>query len=503
MRHGLGVIAAVLAALAAVPARAQEPALQYWPLREISFPVSLEKIKESHPRTAKVRFYVARDRGRFEREAERALDDLDVIDDRNRRGFRYTSPSDGEYAFALQLVYSDGDVNPRDAELSAHHRVVIDTRPPQVRIAASGRFGVEWEVIDDNPKPDGVELQIRWIGEQTFKPYNPRAFNLRDRFTIPGPTLPTSSQPLEVRVVARDRAGLEGVSAIVTLPAGAGAGTGLPRDPLRPAGSGFGHTNDFLTQPEIRYISSRTMTIESKLTRVTRSGVKAAHLWVNDGKSGWRLARSEPQAITSTDRDPTIRIEHAVEKDGLYGFIVIPENGAGGKQDDPRPGDPAQFLIEVDTDEPVVKVKSVKVSPGGAVGPRVEIEWMAQDKNLFEEPILLEYQTGGGPWQPITPGKVRNSGRYVWEVEDPNLWRFHVRATAWDKASNRSEHVYEKEVLVDLEKPAAVIEKVQEVPGGPPAKRDNERPSSGPGSNPLPGGSPPVPTLPGGDPGRE
>jgi hypothetical protein len=211
------------------------------------------------------------------------------------------------------------------------------------------------------------------------------------------------------------------------------------------------------------------------------------------------MVKSQPAQIMATDRDPAVRIPYAVEKDGLYGFIVIPENGAGGKQDDPRPGDPAQFLIEVDTDRPFIKVKGHKVSPGGTVGPRVEIEWEATDKNLWEEPITLEYSTdkAGGRWEPVTSGKLRNSGRYVWEVEDKNLWRVYIRATAIDKATNRSEHVYEKEILIDLEKPAAVIDKVQGSGGGSQSERDSHRPAAeqpnAPTPTPAPGPSAPAP----------
>jgi hypothetical protein len=492
MRHRLGLIAAVLAASAAGPTRAQEPEPQFWPLREINFPVSLEKVRELHPKTAKVGFYVARDRGRFERVAERALADLDVIDAaRDSRGFRYTAPADGEYSFSIQLVYTDGEVNPRDADLTAHRRVVIDTHPPQVRIAAAGTSGVEWDVSDEYAKRDGVELQVRYRGTQQWTTVTPRAFGLRDRYTWEGLS---AQQPIEVRVVARDRTGHEGVSVppFVTLPAGRSA-PGL--DPVRPAsdraGAGFGNPDDFPTRPEISYVSSRNLVIESKLTRITRSGIGKVHLWINDGKSGWKLAKSQTENIAATDGDPTVRIPHTVEKDGLYGFIVIPENKAGGKQDDPRPGDPAQFLIEVDIDKPFVKVKGHKVSPGGTVGPRVEIEWEATDKNLWEEPITLYYSTDKTEWKPITSGRLRNSGRYVWEVEDKNLWRVYVRATVIDKASNRSEHVYEKEILIDLEKPAAVIEKVQGTGGQSQTERDSHRPAVEPTPT-----SPVVPSAP-------
>ncbi len=502
MRHGLGLIVAVLAASAAAPAHAQESEPQFWPRREIDFPVSVEKIQAMTPRPSKVRFYVARDRGPFQRVAERALGDLDAVGaGKDRRGFRYAAPADGDYAFSIQLVYPDGDVNPRDADLTAHRRAVIDTHPPQVRIAASGTSGVEWVVTDENARPDGVELQVRWQGQQSWTTVRPREFGLRDRYDWTSGLNP--KQPLQVRIVARDRAGHEGVSfPLISLPAN-GTSAGLDRDAVRPAsdrtgGSGFGNADDFPNRPEISYVNSRNLTIESKL-RLTRSGVRAVHLWVNEGKAGWRLAKTQPETISATERDPTVRIPYGVEKDGLYGFIVIPENGAGGKQDDPRPGDPAQYLIEVDTDKPFIKVVGHKVTPGGTAGPRVEIEWDAKDKNLWEEPITLEYSTdrAGGKWEPITSGKLRNTGRYVWEVENKDLWRVFIRATAQDKALNKSEYVYEKEVLIDLEKPGATIERVQGSGGPPPTERDSRRaPTPAPTPAPAPASKPVAPSTP-------
>ena len=161
-----------------------------------------------------------------------------------------------------------------------------------------------------------------------------------------------------------------------------------------------------------------------------------------------------------------------------------------------------------------MKVKNIRVGPGGANGPRVEIEWEALDKNLWREPIVLEYSETrtSDSWKAIHSGKLPNTGRYVWEVADKELWKFYVRVSALDMASNRGEHIYEKEVIVDLETPRAVIEKVQgsgdpvensprpaekprqpveTKPTPPPAK---PKPIQGlPSSSPA---APPIPTLP-------
>lgn len=493
------------------------PDVRYWPLRDINFPVPIDKIQAMNPRPAKLRFYAGADRSRFKMVAERAITDLDVIDsDRGRKGFRYSSPADGEYDFALQFVYADGDTQPREESLSAQYRIVFDTRPPLVRVAPTGTTGIEWAVEDENVGPDGVQLEVRWQGAAKWTPISPRAFSARDKYNWQGLN---PSQPLEVRVVGKDRAGLEMASRIITLP-NTGGGPGLP--PASGIGrvgfDGAGETGDFPNRPQIDYVNHRSLTVESKLTRVTRSGVKTAHLWVNDGKTGWKKETEQPVSITATTPDPVIRIPYQAAKDGLYGFIMIPVNGAGGKQDDPRLNDPAQFLIEVDTEKPFVKVKTVRVTPGGLAGPRVEIEWDAQDKNLMPDPIVLEYsENPAGPtWKPIAT-KIPNTGRYVWEVDDKAVWKFYVRARAVDKASNSGEHVYEKEVIVDLEKPQAVIDRVHGGQGGasgpggasapPPSSttgestpspfvRESERPITPAAPAPLPKPAPSTPTAP-------
>ena len=58
----------------------------------------MDRIDAMAQRPAKLKFYVARNRGRFEEIDTKAVADLPVINpDKNQKGFRYTSPADGEY----------------------------------------------------------------------------------------------------------------------------------------------------------------------------------------------------------------------------------------------------------------------------------------------------------------------------------------------------------------------------------------------------------------------
>ena len=54
------------------------------------------------------------------------------------------------------------------------------------------------------------------------------------------------------------------------------------------------------------------------------------------GSLGREVKSVDALTITPNTPDPTVPIEFTVPKDGLYGFIVIPENGAGNKDADPR-----------------------------------------------------------------------------------------------------------------------------------------------------------------------
>jgi hypothetical protein len=136
-------------------------------------------------------------------------------------------------------------------------------------------------------------------------------------------------------------------------------------------------------------------------------------------------------------------------------------------------------LVVVDTSRPHVKVTGVQVKPGGVRGPLVEITWDAADPNLMPQPIDLEWSLdrGAAKWNEVKRRLDNNltptSGRFAWEVPDEKVWKFYVRARATDKAANVGEHVWDKEVIVDLEKPIATIDKIRGG-GGPAPERPAE-----------------------------
>ena len=477
--YGVGL--ALMLGLA--PASAQEP--KYWPNEKISFPIDTDKLAALDPKPTKLRFYAAPPKGKFELVAERAINDLEEIVDQNnksvRRGFNYKARGDGLEEFALQYVYANNDLVPLTTALTPQFRIAFDTRPPLVRAVATANTTVSWTAEDENLLGDSIRVDVKYPNMQEWSPVGVRSFGAKDSYTwkeIP------NAKVLEVRITAKDRAGHLGQSNIVRIPtANVGA---LDLNPGPKVGTGFGGPDEFPNRPQIEYVKSSDLTVKSKLTRVTRSGVKETILWVNDGKGGWKEDSRLPQKIEAATKDPAVEMVYKAPKDGLYGFIVLPVSGAGYKPDDPRDGDAAQWLVEVDTTVPTIEIKTIRVGPGGLNGPRVEIDWTALDKNLMPEPITLEYakdmNSPDKDWKVIA-AKIPNSSRYVWEVDDKELWKFYVRATAVDKATNSARSVYKDAVMVDLEKPSAVIEKVN---GGPGGVNRNFRPDESPMSIPPP-----------------
>ena len=509
-RQRPSAIGLILAAVAVQSASAQEET-RYWPLREINFPVPVDRLPAGAQKPAKLRFHVRPEGGQWKEADSRAPDNLELIDrGADRRGFRYTSPGDGAYDFCLQQELPGGERVPRDGALTAQYRVVFDTKPPAVKVDKTSGTTINWDVTDENLRDDGIVLEARWAGEPTFMPINP-GFRPkpRDRYTwsdlLPG-------ERLDVRVTARDKANHTSSSEIVRLardgssPGRAETASGGDNRPPAPG------------NPGIEYSASRDLKIVSKVQQVTRSGITKSHLFVRTPETNWAKVKEQPEAIQPGAKDPSLTWNYTVERDGRYGFIVIPESGAGGRDPDPRDADPAQFLIEVDTRAPKVSevAASSRTGPGGA--PQVEVTWKADDANLESYPIRIDYSETGDPngkWTSINGdrGPLPNSGRYTWAVgEDVKPWKFFVRVSATDLAKLTGSGVTKEPVKVDLATPKATIETIAAANGQRAARAADApvRPASGDAPRPLPasgpgpsGAAPPLPppalpALPGG-----
>lgn len=493
-RRGAVLLAVGLAAaLAVASASSQDPApgkTHFWPHRTFYIPVSVEAINQASPKPTHLQLYSALNRGKWQAGAKLAVTGLEDIGE-GKKGFKFTADRDGEYEFSVQYWYDGGESSPRTAdELNPMLGVVIDTTPPVVRLAA-GANGVRWSADDDYLDPRSVRLEAKLPAWTEWRSVTDREFKAADSYAWqlrPG-------QTLEVRVRAKDRAGNEGLSPIVRVPGNEALGTsfpkapstgvpdwvppgGPPRDPLTVPGGGN------LPKPRIAYVSGKDITVDYTIQRMGRSGIKAARLFVLRDKDprGWDLAGEFKVDLQPDNREQSLSLKYTAKDEGVYGFYVAPESGAGVKADPPRKDDPPMTFVVVDWTEPYVKITGVRVTAGGVRGPVVEIAWETNDQNLMADPISVEYSVDqtAVQWKEIkyrlgpgTPradavGQNRYVGTYAWEVPDENLWKFHVRIRSVDNAGNTGKDVWKDEVIVDLEKPAAGITGVRGAGGAAP-----------------------------------
>ena len=492
----IGFAALLVAGLAAPRAHAQDA--YHWPHRTFSIPVNVERINASDNKPTHLQLYSSLNRGAWKEGAKLPLNGLDDVGN-GRKGFKFTADRDGEYEFSVMYHYAGGDTSPRRVDdLSPMLAVVIDTTPPSVRIAATGN-GVKWDAQDDNLDARNVKLEAKLPAWTEWRRVNDRDFKGNDSYAWklnPG-------QTLEVRVTAKDKAGNEGSSAIIRVPGNEAVGTSfpksptgggsdwppitnLPRDPIGPANSG-------LPKPRIEYVNGTAITVDYTIQKAGRSGVKSASLFVQKDSAAWEFAKKF-EISPPADTGKVLSLSYLAEKEGLYGFFVAPESGAGVKADPPRRDDSPMLYVVVDRTEPYVKVTGIRVIPGGVRGPLVEIAWETNDQNLMADPITLEYSVDKdaaawkevkyrlppGQERPDAVGQKRYVGTYTWEVPDETLWKFHVRIRSVDKAGNTGKDQWKDEVIVDLEKPAAGITGVRGAGGG------GSLPSPGPSPSPSP-----------------
>ncbi|MDY3563670.1 hypothetical protein R5W23_005286 [Gemmata sp. JC673] len=470
LRFALGLLAALALTTAARPQDDPFGGLRpyYWPHRSFGFPIDPDAVAKMDPKPTHIQLYYTLNRGTFQKGPKLPLTGLSDING-NKKGIIFDAPRDGDYEFVGQYIFANGEVNPKFDALAATIRVVIDTTFPRVQLAPLGS-GVEWRATDDNLDPAGVTLECKWptSSEWTKIDAPNRVFKANDSYAWKIPP----GKSLDVRVIARDRAGHEGSSPVVRIPAESGTTVGLPK------GSGGTFTGTTLPQPRIDFVNRLDFTVESTVQKMGRSGVQAAHLYVQKDQGDWtHVARYEKKLTPDSKGPHKLSLPYKAEREGTYGFYIIPESGAGAKADPPKKDDPAMVLVVVDTKPPEVQITAVQVKPGGVRGPLVEITWTVADPNLMPQPVSLEWSLdrSAKQWNEIKYRLDNNltptSGRYAWEVPDDKVWKFYVRVRALDKAANEGERIWDKEVVVDLEKPSATIDRVRggSEPEKPPA----------------------------------
>lgn len=197
-----------------------------------------------------------------------------------------------------------------------------------------------------------------------------------------------------------------------------------------------------------RLVNSKKISLQYQVRNAGPSGVALVEVWRTcDGRKWEKFAQQ-------TNAKPPFVVE--VEKEGLYGFILIPRSGVGLARKAPVEGEAPQLWVEVDLSPPQIKLNEPVVGTGRDNG-KLTITWTARDRNLGSDPITISYaEEATGEWK-LVASRVRNSGKFVWQMPPKTPYRFLVRVHAVDRAGNVGSDQTANPVVVDLATPETVI----------------------------------------------
>jgi hypothetical protein len=390
----------------------------------------------------------------------------------------YLFPADGTYWFASRMIdFSDRPYPRTLGELAPQLKVVVDRKPPvvtlrQIADSRAGIVSVAWDVADENFDPRRFVLEYRVSGsdwqreaQAEAKPAGVQSWRLE-----PGVRM-------EVRLRVVDKAGNDADQLLAVGLTADGRPIDPPANQSSP-GESPGARSTNTAGGGIFYSKSMRISIGYKFDRRPISGIQVFDLWyTTDRGAHWTKApqKGDSAAGGSLPATPGAGAAEATvgklifeaTTQGLYGFLPVARNGVGIGDADPKSGDAPKYLVMVDTDPPKVVLK---VQPGqGYDVKNVRIEWSADDPNLADRPVTLEYaevKADGSPpadadWKAIPQenlaGRLDRSGVQVWSVGRNGPYKFLVRAKAEDKAGNIGTDQWRDPIVVDLEHPSVNI----------------------------------------------
>jgi hypothetical protein len=280
-----------------------------------------------------------------------------------------------------------------------------------------------------------------------------------DQASQPAPSAPSSEQPSAVAWPSRETSGGSQQSPPLDYQSNArSAGHSVARsastDPRDQdaAGEGVGDPTlddppseyEPLTNPETsessnglpfgqrpRMTNSKRFNLDYSIDAVGPQGVEKVELWATrNGGQDWKL--------WAVDEDRTSPMLVEVQEEGIYGFRIVIVGKNGLTSQTPRPGDPADLWVGVDTTPPVAEITSATYGKAEWAG-HLDIQWTASDSGFGARPItLLISESARGPWTTIASG-LPNTGQYHWRVDSRVPDQFYLRMEVRDEAGNLAE----------------------------------------------------------------
>ncbi|HLW66800.1 MAG TPA: hypothetical protein VKS79_15915 [Gemmataceae bacterium] len=225
-----------------------------------------------------------------------------------------------------------------------------------------------------------------------------------------------------------------------------------PNNGVRPVAS-----NSFASPParsemkNVQLINSSEITLSYEVSKSGASGLRSVKLYLtqNDGLSWQECAEAK-----NLDSHITAQLPG----EGVYGFRLVLESGAGLSRGAPNSGDAPEMRVEVDVTPPQVEL--YQLAPDPNISNAVILRWNATDKNMAANPITLEWaENPEGNWQSIASA-IPNTGTYSWKLPAKMPVRVYLRVLARDLAGNVGEARTTSPQLIDMTRPEGHIKSI-------------------------------------------
>jgi hypothetical protein len=175
-------------------------------------------------------------------------------------------------------------------------------------------------------------------------------------------------------------------------------------------------------------VYSNRFELEYDIESIGPHGIRRVELWgTRDGGLTWKS-----YGVDEDGRSPLVA---TVEGEGMYGFLIAVQSGAGVGGEQPRPGEKPAIWIGVDKTAPTVELMGAQAGTGAEEGCLV-VDWKADDAMLAPQGVTLLFsEHPGGPWTRIATG-LENSGHYAWYPDRELPEVIYLRLEVRDAAGN-------------------------------------------------------------------
>ena len=138
----------------------------------------------------------------------------------------------------------------------------------------------------------------------------------------------------------------------------------------------------------------------------------------------------------------------------MFGFYLVVISHANLHKERPVSGTLPQIRLERDMKVPEATLVSALADP--ARHDTLILKWTAEDRNLTERPITLQWAPkADGPWEFIGGPELPNTGSFAWQVPPTAAaaTSVYLQLTVRDGAGNVAVAVTKEPVVVDLNVP--------------------------------------------------